>query len=186
MRVYLDKHFLLTAFCCSRQAERSVDRVIVDSEKWAQLREYYDSNKRRILTALVGRFRELGLPQPPPSLHREHFANRAPGGLLGCVPRLLNRLKSRWGFSADELSFISSTLRRFVRTLEDTVTPGPSSAVDLRMDLYACEWIIETRIMGAPGLREAGKIEYFNQSRRLKTVSLDQVLAGACRTSAGG
>src|SRR5260370_29236145 len=100
MRRTLDRRIVLAVYAWCRQAERSIDRTLLNPDVWLPFTKYYDHRKREglcaALEALCGRSGELA-----PPANREHLlegvwrtSTSASGKIGSFWDRLTNRFRS--------------------------------------------------------------------------------------------
>jgi len=175
----LSKELLLAVYGCCRQAERSVDFALGSAKQWQGLRDYYDEAKRSAVRRVVRDLREKGAPSAA-KLTRERLERAEIVSLVPWLVRWLgNRGRTTWRFSGEQVAFLHGTLERFQETLECGAPPGAAELIELRMDLHACETLIEQRLVGVADLETARGIEHFCQAPHLRTVSLQELVRAA-------
>jgi hypothetical protein len=151
--VWLDKPLVLRVLYLAEQAQLSVHRGI---GAWAELRAFYDAERRQQLNRIVEQ-----LPQPAP-------APRAPrppgpgGGPFRLAARwCANRWRSRWAVPYREAEFIATLFRDLLGLLARTEEPESARLVELRIDFHRAASLIRDRCAGAPELRRLsrGRVE---------------------------
>src|SRR5262249_3564482 len=154
MTVQLTGRKVLELFCTAREAERSVDFALL--AEWPDFLEYYSAEKVARVVGLVERLRDL-LPaemQDVAARSREEICRRVlgPGPVRLLFGRWLARIQKTWGCRAQEIVFGIATLERLLQALKSTDRPSQDALIALRMDMYTCEYVIECRCHGLPGL----------------------------------
>lgn len=175
MKGRLGKTTAIALVCYCRQAERSVDRVLTAPRQWSSFVAYYDEHKRAAIMELIAQLSRAG-SEHAENLSRDDFAeNVFIGAIWSLVGPLLNKAKRYWSFTEKELSFFRSTLETLLRILQLPEIPKNQELVQVRMDLYVCQWIIDRRMLGVRELRDVARIEHFNQPEFLEHVTLRQM-----------
>ena len=175
MRIEIDKRLALTLYCLARQGERSIDFSLSSARQWALLRDYYQGERRHRLLDLLGELERLALRHPE-GYSRDQWGRAGPGWVLAYpVLALINRWRTRWLFSEDQVSFFVTAMTRLVQALSCETQPTTALLIDLRLDLYLCQWILEKKLVGVPFLRSASTIEHFCQADHLPSISWSQL-----------
>src|SRR5947209_18701509 len=139
MALEFTKAQALSFYCLARQAERSIARVLSPSCPCEPLREYYSESRLNQLEEAANSLRDFSAP----SISRYRMSEGAVWRVLTVgFGRLLNRFRSTWRFSLLEVQFLSQTLRAAVEFLRLPEKPHSEQLINLRMDLYACQWVI--------------------------------------------
>lgn len=175
MKIEIDKSFALKLYSYARQAERSVDFAIASSTQWARLLQYYASERQEGLHAIAQRLRcEIKNNGPVPA--RRHFESvDLVRIVLLPLTHLVNQTRRAWHFAHDEAHFISATFDSFIKTLSSMANPPEQCLIELRMDLFMCELIIERHLYGVPELRKAEKIEHFCQPDHIQHFTMEEL-----------
>ena len=176
MGIRLDKGEVIALYCYCRQAERSLDHALSGcGEPWRGLQEYYETGRREEVLALVKLLTNLGgdLRKVPARAAIAHMSFYSP--MLFLVRRVANVWKSSWSFSRDEITFMLATMTRFLNVLETEEPDRLDERISLRMDLHACQRIIEDRSCGCRELRWANRVEHYLQPDFIEHVSLEQL-----------
>ena len=176
MTVEIPKRLALELFAYAREAERSVDSASHGPEQWALLRDYYGEEKRDALRQMLKQIKPL-IPTYLPLLERRQFDTTSFFWLL-CRPfvRLANRKKLSWRFARNEIVFIHQSFNYLLDLLAIEPAPPALTLVNLRMDFWACEYLVETRLRGVPELEKAVHIEHFGQSDYIEHVKIKDLL----------
>jgi hypothetical protein len=165
MRVVLDKPTVLTLYCLSRQAERSVDRAL--GSRWEDFRAYYDSERTGLIESCRAKIVELA-PAPVSAgapLDRDAIVSQLPESLCAIMGFLFGRWRRRWRFKESEMVFFAQALTRLLTVLDEAVRPSQDFLISLRMDLWACTYVITTRCHGMRELVPASRITHFQPFR---------------------
>jgi hypothetical protein len=179
MPVGMDHTSVLRIYCLARQAERSIDFALHSQEQWELFRQYYDEARLRRLYDLV-RELETSTPNGSASISSDQIPGITPSWVLSYPLRwLVNRIRITWMFSATEIRYISHVLRTFIEVTGSVVRPGLKDLVQLRMDLYVAELVIEKKLTGLSSLEKARDIEHFCQNDYRVYFSLEEVLQGS-------
>jgi hypothetical protein len=88
---------------------------------------------------------------------------------------ILDRFRSAWRFQPAELQFVLQTLQTVIGLLKRREKPEAPALVQARMDLHACEVIIERKLAGLPELRQAQRIEHFCQAPHIEALKLEEI-----------
>ena len=187
--VEISKELAIKLFAYAREAERSVDFAHLGPDQWALLRDYYGLRKQEALREIVRQLSSL-IPPDPPLLERHQFEK---GGLIRRlrlpIIRLANLTKLNWKFSRAEIIFIRQCFQYLIDVLPLWPRPPAQVLVNLRMDLFACECMIENHLYGLPELEKASRVEHFCQPDHIEHVTIDDLVTGektaAASTGAG-
>jgi hypothetical protein len=175
MAIHAGKLDVLKFFCLARQAERSIDFALSSQRQWDLLRQYYDSARLGILESAVDSLRTL-LPQAAAPASRDAaYRLRVFWVLTYPVRIILNRFRTTWSFRETELQFILQTFQAVIDILKRREKPESPRLVQARMDLHACEVIIERKLIGLPEIRQAERIEHFCQASHIKPFNLEEI-----------
>lgn len=175
----LNKEFILRLACSLREAERSVHRGL--TRPWDDLRQYYGSEKTDAVRELAEQIKQL-VPlrvQSLPAPRRSEIGRFAPGpGFFQVVlGRWIGKCKKAWSYQDRALWYVATTLDALLRVLASPTRPTDAVLIDLRMDLSACEWVIEAPCPGMPELERTKRIEHFDYTPWVPHVKLAEVLA---------
>jgi hypothetical protein len=88
---------------------------------------------------------------------------------------ILNRFRVSWRFQESELQFIRQTFQTVVDLLKRRQKPEARSLVETRMDLHACEVLIERKLAGLPEVRQAQRMEHFCQAPHIVPFKLQEI-----------
>jgi hypothetical protein len=175
MAITIRKQEALRFFCLARQAERSIDFALSSERQWDLLRQYYDGGRLGKVESAVESLRALA-PAPAASLSREQAFEVSVFRVLTYPVRIiLNRFRASWPFQESELQFILQTLQAVIDLLKRRQKPEARNLVQTRMDLHACEVIIERKLAGVPEVRKAGRIEHFCQAPHITPFKLEEI-----------
>jgi hypothetical protein len=170
-----DLSSVLRIYCLARQAERSIDFALASPEQWELFRQYYDETRLGMLHGLV-RELETSSPNGSTSIKRDQIPGITLSWVLSYPMRwLLNQFRIRWAFSDEEMIYITLVFRAFIKVTGAITQPDPKHLVQLRMDLYVAEKIIEKKLTGLSSLEKAGDIEHFCQNDHRVYFSLEEV-----------
>jgi hypothetical protein len=175
MAARFSKKDALTLFCCFRQAERSVHHAAAGPEQWTRFLAYYDEPKQARIAALLGMLKGAGGPGGNIPLRRALDLNGFLDFFRGVAGILTNRLRVAWSFSAHELAFFDSTLKRLVAILHGRDMPDKKDLIGLRLDCVACQAVIKLKLIGIPELGKAASIEHFDQSEYVRHVTFEEM-----------
>ena len=130
----------------------------------------------------LGLVRELEMStlNGPASIKRDQIPGITLSWVLSYPLRwLLNQFRIRWKFSDEEMVYITPVFRAFIKATGAITQPDPKDLVQLRMDLYVAEKIVEKKLTGLSSLEKARDIEHFCQNDRRVHFSLEEVLRGS-------
>jgi hypothetical protein len=158
------KRGALSLFCVFRQGERSIHFALSSPVEWAQLRSFYDFDKRKRISAIIDDFRRAGIVSENVSAPRSMITH----GLISMAMRMAglicNRFKCNWTFRLQEAEVFGATLARLLKTVQYVSAPETDELIQLRLDCFYCHYAIRQRLIGLSELRKANSIEHFNQS----------------------
>jgi hypothetical protein len=175
----MDLSSVLRIYCLARQAERSVDFALASQGQWDLFRQYYDQARLSRLHGLV-RELETSSPNGSTSIKRDQILDTALSWALSYPVRwLLNQFRMRWTFSDGEMTYVTHVFRAFIEVTGSITQPDPKDLVQLRMDLFAAEMIIEKKLTGLSSLEKARNIEHFCQNDHRVYFSVEEVLRGS-------
>lgn len=177
--VKLTRSPIIQLYCVVRQAERSVDAALF--APWRELTAYYEGERAALARLVLDNLRQLlrGCGSEVRYTHRDEMLRdvAAPGLIRHLSGPWVARLKKRWAFSSRTLGFVAATLQAFLDLLNAIQQPARESLISLRMDLWACEYMIECRCHGFAELPRAMNIEHFNQAAHVVPVRMRQLVA---------
>src|SRR5262249_10880084 len=160
------------------------DFTLVSPYEWGPFRYYYHGRRMQALRDVARRLQDLS-PMEQAALPRDRIPGITPSWVLSCpICWLLNRFRSGWRFSEAEITFIISAFRAVIRLAESAVQPDPKDIVQLRMDLYVVEEIVEKKLTGVRSMSKARCIEHFYQADHLVSFSLEEILSGGSKWDA--
>jgi hypothetical protein len=170
----LSARTVLELFCVARQAERSVDRIL--GFEWGELIEYYTPEKVERIESLLTTLRSL-LPEGAVATRgadRDEIGDGVPlpGRITVFLLQWFAPLRKIWRFRSQELAFVAAVLGRLLRALKSPVRPPQEALITLRRDLWMCEYVIECRCYGLPGLKEANRVEHLWPPLHIKPVRI--------------
>src|SRR5712692_5071856 len=165
MKIHLPKSDLLQIHGCCREAERSLDALILAD--WRDFKRYYHDARTASVQLLLQRVLQLLGPNFKGGCYQGRDIIARGLGWQRFLPTALARFlfsrKAAWFIPTQELQFITCTLGSFLDLLARSVRPEGNEIVTLRRDLYACELIIESRCRGMVEINQAANGEYFNR-----------------------
>lgn len=175
MRIRLEKRLATLLYSCIRQAERSLHFALSNKAQWGDFIRYYNVARRKAITSLLGNLRILNANGDSVRGRQRvsHSSFARPGIFL--LNLLTRSIRTSWRFSGDDLAFLFAALSAFYDVLDAAQPPAHASLIELRLDLYSCEWIIENRMLGIPELRLAQNVEHYGQSGFVQHVTLEEM-----------
>jgi hypothetical protein len=178
MKIRLDKDLVTRLYYLTFQAERSLDKTLGNG--WMELRNYYLGDRIVAVEDLLHDVEEL-LSRQGVSLgvgSQEEINRQCPSlGLFRYLfGRWLARWQRHWSFPGQEVGFMASNLRSFLRLLDSDVRPEQSVLISLRMALCLSRSLIEIRCYGLPVLGYGNRIEHLYQSDWYSPVHLADIL----------
>jgi len=183
MAISIRKWEALSFFCLARQAERSIDFALSSERQWDLLRKYYDSARLEMLESAVESLLTVTPAAAAPASRDQAFRVSLYWVLAYPARIILNRFRSSWRFQETDLQFILQTFQSVIDFLRRRQKPEARSLVQTRMDLHACEVIIERKLVGLPEVRQAQRIEHFCQAPHIKPFKLEEI-AGVGKATA--
>jgi hypothetical protein len=175
MAIRVKKQEALRFFCLARQAERSIDFAISSERQWDMLRQYYEGERLGRLESAVEVLRAI-TPTVGTAPPRDQAFRGTVRWLLAYPARIvLNRFRAAWRCQETELSFILQTFQNVTDLLKRRKKPEAGTLVQTRMDLHACEVIIERKLVGLPEVRQMERIEHFCQAPHIKGIKLEEI-----------
>jgi hypothetical protein len=187
--IQVGKELVLRLFCLSCQGYRSLHRALQEGY-WPAFQAYYTSEKREAVRRLVDRLIDLtprSCREYPPPRSEELFRITPSLGLFRALfGRWLGKRKQNWGFTMEEIRFLTSTLQRLLKLLERPEAPPGDELIALQIDLCNCSGIIEMHCYGLPELERARYIEHFDQTETVQHWQLWEVLGEPVPVSRSG
>ena len=178
MTIGIKKIEALKFFCLARQAERSIDFALSCQRQWDLLRQYYEAGRLNRLESAVKSLQALIPGAARPYATADTAFRISAWWILTYPARLIfNRFRVSWRFQEAEAQFIVRTFESAVALLRQRQKPDAQLLVLMRMDLHACEVIIERKLAGVPETHQAQRIEHFCQAPHIKPFLLEE-LAG--------
>jgi hypothetical protein len=170
------KNLAIQLFAHAREAERSVDFVCMGPDQWALLKDYYGPGKQAALREIVDQLKPFIHPYSP-LLDRKEFLKGSFSWLLRRpFIRMTNRTKKKWTFSGTEIAFIHQTFQCLIDILVLQPAPPALVLVNMRMDLYTCEHIIQRRLYGIPEIEIASRVEHFCQPDHIEHLKIEDLV----------
>jgi hypothetical protein len=176
MTIQIDKALALETYAYARQAERSVDFAIGSVSQWESLRQYYTGPRRDGLVKLVGRLRGLVRSNSVIPTRDRFYKQRWTTLIALPFMAIINQTKSAWRFSEGELVFFAEHLGNLLEILPSGEPPPRAGLIDLRMNLFMCQWIIERHLFGVSELKKANNIEHFCQPMHLRHFLMNEIM----------
>ena len=179
MWVQLSRKTVVRIYCYCREGERSVDAALWTP--WPELTNYYGAQRIAAIRQTIEELeRSLGDRQGCSCRRRDELTQRAPTpGLLRVLfGKWFGQTKTAWPLLPQEIQFFASSLLRLLQFLSIPEKPSQEELINLRMDLHACQYLVECRCYGLPELAKAQRIEHFYQSPAVAAVKLAD-LAGS-------
>lgn len=159
-KLTLTKQTVVDLFQTGREAERSIDAVLQD--RWERLQDYYQPAKRGHLRELSHDLRkQLTVDLQPPS-REELFDLQHAHRLFWVLVRWFDPWRTHWSISAIEAAFITTTFDRVLSLLEEVNRPDPERLIQMRMDLHACNYTLESHAGGLPEIKNHRRFDHFN------------------------
>jgi hypothetical protein len=178
MKVILNKETILCLYCCCREAERSVHRAL--DAKWEDFQNYYSGAKTTcIIEVIKGLFKLVSPGHITPFLpNREEACATVsePGIIRYYLGKWIARRKRSWSFPTPQIHFLALTLNTLMTLLTTRCKPTSTQLISLRMDLCACEYIIECRCHGLGEIERARRMDHFHRTEWLPYVTLADIL----------
>jgi hypothetical protein len=173
--INLDRRTVLEIYCYCRQAERSVHFAIPSEAQWEGFLEYYGRGRIEKVEALVRKLEQF-LPKESPGavLDRARLCLQE-GFLARLAKACVSYWRESWTFGNEEIAFFCLALAAFLGLSNELHRPPVSSLIAIRQDLYLCELIIGSRVIGVPDLRRAAQIEHFCQSIYVRPTTFAQL-----------
>lgn len=157
VRLALGREQIVALSCLCRQGERSVHRALGAS--WEAFRAFYGAERQSRVESCQQELLDLvgSAGAIPDRANRETVLARirAPGVFRVLLGGWLARWKREWWFSPVEIGFTARVLQSLVATVEAAARPSQTSLIDLRMNLWACTYLIDCRCHGLPELQTA-------------------------------
>jgi hypothetical protein len=150
MKIPLEKRDILAAYGASREAERSVDALLIGD--WLDCQNYYDEERTAFFRQVIEKLQGMLGPGCSGSGYisietiGRHLSWRR--FLPSFIAKFLARKKSFFRFPAREIQFLLTTIKSFLAFLAEKAKPEVDEIVSLRLALYVCEIIIEARCHG--------------------------------------
>ncbi len=178
MSIKMEKDLILRIYCLARQADRSISFALRSS--WESFREFYDDDRVNSLKTMVNLLPSIALPsiaqKAVPPITRGIVGDLTLFRVLSMPWKaLFNRIRTSWRFRPIEVQLIRQVFDALVDHIQSPEKPDLRVLVQLRLDLCACEWLIEHKLFGLPILLKAARIEHFCQPDRLPHVKLEEV-----------
>ena len=176
-RHYLPRRFVVQVYCLARQAERSLDAALF--APWSELAAYFTGERAArlndVLGGLVNHLQSEGMTLPRTGREEVVRTVKTPGLIRHLSGPHLARWKKQWAFSRQQLCFIAGAFQSFLYLLKAGPEPARETIISLRMDFWACEYLIECRCHGMPELTRATYVEHFNQSLHVTPVKVSDL-----------
>jgi hypothetical protein len=176
MTVEIPKKLAIQLFAYAREAERSVDFSYMGPDQWVLLQDYYGPGKQAALREIVDQLKPL-IPSYPPLLARDQFFKGTLTWILRRpFIRLANLSKLKWRFSRNEIIFINQAFKCLLDIVPLRPVPPALTLVNMRLDLFTCECIIQRRLDGIPEIEKANRVEHFCQPDHIEHVKIEDLL----------
>ena len=176
MTVEIQKRLGIQLFAYAREAERSVDFACHGPEQWVLLRDYYGDEKREALRDILGQLEPM-IPSCPPLLDRNQFDTTTFAWLCRRpFVRLANRNKLKWRFARNEIVFFHQSFHYLLDLLALEPAPPALALVNLRMDFFTCEHLIDSRLYGIPEIEKAVRVEHFCHNEHIEHIKIADLL----------
>lgn len=175
-QVSLSRRLVVETYAVCRQAERSVDNVL--NNNWAEFAAYYRGERAAAVKRVAGQLRRLNSDRAcDPTLGREELtrSSRRPGLVQFLFGKWLAAGKGEWSIPCTEIGFTAAALQTLAQLVDQDERPEHDTLVELRMNLWAAQWLIEGHCYDLPALGKAARMEHFHQSDHLVTVTLDEL-----------
>lgn len=161
MTAEIDKSLAIQLLYYSRQAVRSLDKLLAVPSKWQEFLSFYLAERRDTLVRLIGSLNPAAHPL------RAHNISCSHATLLSIVLTpiriVVNRFRRRWYLGDPQLSFVICSLGRMVSVLSLPEYPPQKEIVAMRVDLHACYVFLANLVIGLPEVRRLVHIEHFDQ-----------------------
>jgi hypothetical protein len=162
--------------CIARQAERSTHFGRESKSHWIEMRQYYAGDRTARLEAAAAELRGL-IPDRPELLEEPAERGAFRQAAIVAARYVLNRFRTRWRFPSIELAFLEATLRSAFDAIALSERPSDELLTRLRMRLCRCQFLIESRMVGVSGFREAARIEHFCQPLHMRMLTWDEIMS---------
>jgi hypothetical protein len=175
--VKLSRRLVIETYALCRQAERSVDKVL--DYRWPEFTAYYRGNRGAAVKRVVEQLRQLasdGACDPSPGREELTRHPRRPGLVQFLFGKWLAAGKKEWSIPCREIGFTAAALQALARLIDQDERPDHDTLVELRMDLWAAQWLLEGHCYGLSELARAVRMEHFSQSDHLVTVTLADLI----------
>jgi hypothetical protein len=147
---------------------------------WQEFQDFYDDEKRSILAqslALLRPYDKIGLSKT----QLKSVENRL--AFVRAIRFITNRWKTSFSISVYYLSFIRSALNRFWEVMHRPVIPSREEIIDVRMELWACQWLLDPHLASMKETAKARKVEHFGQSDYLQFIPISDLAKYSDRRS---
>jgi hypothetical protein len=173
----LPRWLIVETYALCRQAERSVDKVL--DGRWPEFTAYYRGKRLTAVKRVVEHLRSSasgGTCDPSPGRDELMRNSGRPGLVRFLFGKWLAAGKKEWSIPCREVGFTATVLQGLARLIEQEESPDPDTLVELRMDLWAAQWLIDGHCCGLPELARAVRMEHFMQSDHLATITLADLI----------
>ncbi len=179
MKIKLEKNFVIEIFCCFQEGARSLHRLLDPGNPFFSFKKYYHAEK----IACVKQIRNRILQIIPPDFQAgevtidQIMANLPePGVFQVFFGFCFGKRKKYWSFHILELVYFQQNLERLIAIIEGHEKPKASPLISQRMKLSWCQGIIKNRCLGLPELKPAQKVDHFDKTPWLPTVTVAEIL----------
>jgi hypothetical protein len=186
MNVILSSENIVELYCICRQAERSVHRAL--GWHWEAFRAYYGAERQTYLEAWERKLVDL----VGPGSQWHSFANRdalvaqvrKPGFFRVIFGAWFANRRRTWSFSPAEIAFAARVLYSLIDVIGQALRPADQHLIDLRMDLWACEYLLDCRCHGLSRLERARHVEHFMQTASVPHEALHEICGSSVAVAA--
>ena len=181
MAVMVDKEELIELYACCRQAQMSLHRVLPFGDVWGEFQEFYNMQRRALLTQQIEKLRAIIAPDTPTISLPQIMKSARWLNLLSPVKAMRNRRQESIGVAPKYAKFIGASLQRFSEFIDRSPRPATNEIIEMRRELYAAEWILGVHLSGLKQVATAKSVEHFNQSDYRRHVAIEEIAAPASR-----
>jgi hypothetical protein len=186
--IKLPKELVVRTYCCCREAERSLDAALPLWLPWEEFTAYYAGERAAALRTLLVRLGgslPLGLAAAPSPSWEEVIRYLAPPGPVAelfdeLIGKRIRGRQRAFGFLPQEVQYIIGRLAALADLLVKKERPQQQDLIAMRMDLFACQRLIDCRCHGLAELDKAQRLSHFGEpghEPRLRVEDLVERLA---------